>query len=281
MKQEPQAVNSPATTTTGMLETIPERKVCSYCRTKLDPLYYFCTKCAMPYKDVESVLPAVRPMMVTTEMLVTRKAPGVVPLFWTYFAVVVGVAIAGDVMFPVERPELVLVMQTVALFVTTCIFAGLHWKSLAVQFKRFGFNHPAALWGLLMLFPLLGFNYVFHGWVIREFGLEHHLLTDRLRDQGLTDGALIVLMCVFPALVEETAFRGLVQHWLMTALTPWRAVALAAALFTILHFTIISAPYIFAVGVLLGWIRWKTGSLYPAMLVHFLHNLVVTEFFFQ
>jgi membrane protease YdiL (CAAX protease family) len=46
-----------------------------------------------------------------------------------------------------------------------------------------------------------------------------------------------------------------------------------------MHFSIVSFPYLFALGVLLGWTKWKTGSLYPSMLIHFLHNLVVIEYF--
>ena len=33
------------------------------------------------------------------------------------------------------------------------------------------------------------------------------------------------------------------------------------------------------VGLLLGWVKWKTGSLYPSMLIHFLHNYIVLEYF--
>jgi len=30
---------------------------------------------------------------------------------------------------------------------------------------------------------------------------------------------------------------------------------------------------------LLGWVKWKTNSLYPSMLIHFLHNFIVVMFF--
>ena len=90
---------------------------------------------------------------------------------------------------------------------------------------------------------------------------------------------MIVLFCLFPAVVEEIAFRGLVQHWLQTAISPLKAMLPASALFTALHFSVLGAPYLFMVGMLLGWAKWKTGSLYPSMVIHFLHNLVVIEYF--
>ena len=63
------------------------------------------------------------------------------------------------------------------------------------------------------------------------------------------------------------------------AIAPTRAIVLASALFMAMHLSVLSAPYLFALGLLLGWTKWKTGSLYPSMLVHFLHNLIVLEFF--
>lgn len=261
----------------------PERESplgnCAYCGARLDRGFYFCIACAMPYKHVESVLTPVRPAGLTDEVLIAKKAPHLVRLFWTYVAVVVGTAIICYMLFERSQPGLTLLVQSVALLVTTCVFAVLHWPSLVVQFKRIGLFRLEALLGVLALVPLLAINYVYHGWLIRELGLEHSLPLARLRESGLGEPALILFFCVLPAVLEETAFRGLVQHWLHAAIPPFRALVLASALFTALHFSVLSAPYLFAVGMVLGWVKWKTGSLYPSMLIHLIHNLVVLEFF--
>jgi membrane protease YdiL (CAAX protease family) len=90
---------------------------------------------------------------------------------------------------------------------------------------------------------------------------------------------MFVLLCLIPGITEEIAFRGLIQHWLHTVLRPWRAILLASALFTALHLSILSAPYIFLLGMLLGWVKWKSRSLYPSMLMHIAHNLVLLVVF--
>lgn len=261
-------------------ETAPG-ETCAYCGASLDPGYYFCLTCATPYKAVERVLPRPRPAYLGEGTLIAKKAPHVTPLFWTYFAVVVGAAVAGFALFQNEEPALTLVFQTGCLFITTCIFAALHWPSLVVQFKRFGFHNRAALIGFLVLPVLLLINYVYHGWVMRALGGEGSPLLSRLRESGLGEPALILLICASPAILEEIAFRGLVQHWLSIAIRPFHALVLASVLFTILHFSLVSAPYLFAVGMLLGWTKMKTGSLYPSMVIHFLHNLIVLEFFWH
>jgi membrane protease YdiL (CAAX protease family) len=251
------------------LDTLERRSLarCQSCGAPLNPGFYFCVCCATPYKSQDTVLPIVRPPDPTIEMLVQRKAPNVLPLFWTYLGVVIGVAILNTFLSLTGHEELALVIGSAAMFITTCIFAAWHWPALAVQFKRFGFFHWEAWAGLAALAPLLGINFLWHGW-----------LRDRMPELHYGWSALVLFICVLPAVLEETAFRGLVQHWLQVAVKPFYAIVIAAALFTALHLSIYSAPYLFAVGALLGWVKWKTGSLYPSMLIHFLHNLAVIAF---
>jgi membrane protease YdiL (CAAX protease family) len=166
-----------------------------------------------------------------------------------------------------------------AMFVTTCAFATMYWRSLVVQFKRIGFDHPAALVALLLLPVGLAVNYLYFSFLTEGLGLPESHFLDRLRGRGISELTLIFSFCVFPAVTEEIAFRGLVQHWLQTALHPVRALVFASFLFTVLHFSILSFPYLFGVGMLLGWAKWKTNSLYPSILIHFLHNYVVITYF--
>lgn len=252
-------------------------RVCAYCGARLNPQFYFCTTCATPYKSHQSVLSPVAVATPTDEFLIQQKAPHVWPLFWTYLAVVLGTSILGYFAFGESRPDLTVILSTAALFIATCVFAATHWPSLAAQFKRFGFFHWAAWAGLAALVPLLAINFLYHNWV--RSVMDQRSLSDRLAEVGLSDATVIFFFCVCPAILEEVAFRGLVQHWLQVALRPWKAIVVASALFTALHFSVVSFPYLFAVGMVLGWAKWKTGSLYPSILIHFLHNFVVLELF--
>ena len=154
-----------------------------------------------------------------------------------------------------------------------------------MQFKRFGFHKPAAIIGLAALAPMLFINYWYHTWLTQALGVEAPSLAEQFLEAGLGQAGLIFFVCVSPGILEEIAFRGLVQHWLQVALKPLWALALASALFAAMHITMplqitaLRFPYLFAVGMLLGWTKWKTGSLYPAMLIHFAHNFAVVRFF--
>jgi membrane protease YdiL (CAAX protease family) len=82
-----------------------------------------------------------------------------------------------------------------------------------------------------------------------------------------------------PAIVEEIGFRGIIQHQFEKVVSPGIAIGVASLAFSAAHFSVLSSPYLALVGMLLGWMKWKTGSLYPPILAHFLHNLVVISTF--
>jgi membrane protease YdiL (CAAX protease family) len=249
---------------------------CRYCGCPLLEQFYFCVGCGMPYKSVALVLSPSIPVPPTTGKLIELKAPRVWPLFWSYFAVVVGAAVLGALINPHDITPLIII-NALALLSLTAVWGSMHWRSLAVQFKRPGFTSGWAWLCLAGLPVALGINFAWHGFLSQylpeEPGSEFHSL-----EQALGRGGVIVFICVLPAVLEEIAFRGLLQHWLQVALGPMMALVLASALFVVLHFSIVSAPYLMVVGLLLGLAKLKTGSLYPSILIHFLHNLAVVEF---
>jgi membrane protease YdiL (CAAX protease family) len=203
------------------------------------------------------------------------------PVFWTYLAVVVGCAIVSVFLFGEKRFnwEGYFILSEFAIFVTTAVVAGIYWRSLVPQLKTLGLTRWETLAAVAALGPLLMVNYYYHNWAIDSLGAERTRPINPLSEAEYGKATLVFLVCVLPALLEEIAFRGLVQHWMQVAVKPLKAIVYASALFTVLHFSVVSAPYILAVGALLGWVKWRTRSLYGPMLIHFLHNFVVLEFF--
>jgi uncharacterized protein len=85
----------------------------------------------------------------------------------------------------------------------------------------------------------------------------------------------VLIVAVQPAIFEELAFRGSIQSSLQGVLKPRDAIVVTAMMFAILHVSVPSLPHLFALGLVLGWLRHASGSLYPAMLMHFSHNFLV------
>lgn len=98
-------------------------------------------------------------------------------------------------------------------------------------------------------------------------------------DAGYSWWVVILVVCVQPAVIEELLFRGLLYDALGTILNTAEVVAVTALLFMMIHFAVASFPHLLLVGFALGGLRAATGSIWPCMTLHFVHNAlcVVTE----
>lgn len=82
---------------------------------------------------------------------------------------------------------------------------------------------------------------------------------------------MLCMVLLGPAL-EEVLFRGAVMQELMRRYRPWEAVALSGLLFGVTHINPAQVVAGCLMGILLGWIYWRTRSLLPCVLVHVLNN---------
>ena len=83
----------------------------------------------------------------------------------------------------------------------------------------------------------------------------------------------LVVIAFLPAVFEETFFRGGLQNlftrWFKG---PWVAIILTAIIFSLIHLSYYGFLVRFALGVVLGFIFYYSGSLWLNILLHFLFN---------
>lgn len=83
----------------------------------------------------------------------------------------------------------------------------------------------------------------------------------------------IVAIVIMAPLVEELLFRGAIQgHLLRTWKHPAGAIVLSSLIFGLVHGNWVQAPFAFVTGLALGWMYYRTGSLLPGILMHFVNN---------
>ncbi|MCA9137227.1 MAG: CPBP family intramembrane metalloprotease [Planctomycetales bacterium] len=102
------------------------------------------------------------------------------------------------------------------------------------------------------------------------------MMSDIFRGHG-ESGFLIPLAFLIgatPAFCEELLFRGYVQTRLNRRVGPAIGIFLSSAMFAIFHMDWIHIIAVFPLGVYLGIIAWRSGSLFPAMLGHFVNNSI-------
>ncbi len=104
-------------------------------------------------------------------------------------------------------------------------------------------------------------------------GFEYSMPSSAL-PQGIYGFLLCVIAtAVMPALAEEFAFRGILQGMLLPFGEGF-SIIVSAVFFGVMHGNFVQIPFAFTVGLILGYIRVKTGSVRICMAVHFANNLV-------
>ena len=84
-----------------------------------------------------------------------------------------------------------------------------------------------------------------------------------------------LVVAVVAPIVEELTFRGL-GFGLLSKYGVRVALVGTAVLFGLVHGFLVALPLFVIVGLALGWLRMRSGSVYPGMVMHGLCNAAVT-----
>jgi ABC-2 type transport system permease protein/sodium transport system permease protein len=88
---------------------------------------------------------------------------------------------------------------------------------------------------------------------------------------------ILLTLAIVPAVFEELCFRGFLYASLRTILAPDRSVIASALVFGVFHEVIFPGRLLTStfLGLVLGWVRMRTRSIVPGMLLHMLHNALL------
>ena len=135
-----------------------------------------------------------------------------------------------------------------------------------------GLRDSAALLATAIVF-VVGASAYF--WALQRFGVPLASATDTFTRAGWPLWAMILLISVMPAVFEELAFRGVIQSSLERVLNARDAWLIQAALFSVLHLSPLMFPSHFLMGLCFGYMRRRSHSIYPGVLLHAVWNALV------
>ena len=99
---------------------------------------------------------------------------------------------------------------------------------------------------------------------------------EKLMETAGLDSDIGLFMFIYAVILgpvcEELVFRGVTMRLVRRALPFWAANLMQAVLFGIFHMNWIQGIYAFVLGLVLGWICEKGGSIYFSMFFHILFN---------
>lgn len=156
------------------------------------------------------------------------------------------------------------------------------WHLMHFGYFKFGKEPFKQVKGDVMLISVV---FIFCSMAVFNYMAQAVELPDNLEVQMAQMAKNIFGMfaiAVLGPVLEEVLFRGAIQGFLMRKFNnPWVGIVIASAIFGIVHMNPIQVFYAFFLGLVFGWLYYRTGSLMPCIVGHVLNNSLaaVTMYF--
>lgn len=159
----------------------------------------------------------------------------------------------------------------------TMVLSGIAmiWHLIHFKYVKFNIKSFGEVSGKIIL---LSIPFILAGMVFLNLCCEFLGLPDLMQDtfRAMSRNVFGILsIAVMAPLVEELLFRGAIQgHLLKQGMKPASAILIASAVFGIIHMNPVQIPFAFALGLIFGWLYYRTGSVVPGIIGHFINNSI-------
>lgn len=116
---------------------------------------------------------------------------------------------------------------------------------------------------------------LFLSFLANIFGAPVFRMTDSYFDAGFGIVTVLLLIVVQPMIVEEFAFRGVIFKVFERVVTLREAILISSCMFAALHLSPFATPHTFLIGILAVVMLHRSGSIWPGVLLHGMHNFLV------
>ncbi|WP_168565402.1 ABC transporter permease subunit/CPBP intramembrane protease [Crateriforma spongiae] len=172
--------------------------------------------------------------------------------------------------------QLILMPQIGMILAPTLLMATMMTTSLRTSL-RLRMPHWTALPMAVLIGLTLHPTYVFLAqWISQMYPISEQAaaamkpFTDQISSAPWL--TIVFLMALVPAICEELAFRGFIFGGLLRGNGRVRAVVVSAIMFGVSHGVLQQSIAATCMGLLLGWVALRTGSVLPGILIHFTNN---------
>ena len=162
-----------------------------------------------------------------------------------------------------------LVTSSVVFSVTTIVvFFGARWARLSpnwLRTRQFSVLFWSVIAALGAIIPSI--------WMQEQMPELPNIVESQF-DMILSNRWGYLVIGLLAPLTEEIVVRGCVLRDLLKSpkLTPLWAIVISAVIFSLLHVNPAQMPHAFVIGLLLGWMYWRTGSILPGVAYHWANN---------
>lgn len=174
---------------------------------------------------------------------------------------------------PMSIPVLIATM-TFTSIVTIIVFLYLKWAEVSPQYLR---SRP---WGVFFWCAIAACGAIIPSTWLQEMMPPLPNIIEEEMSMILQNRWGYLTVGILAPLGEELVFRGAVLRALLRW-TPrhWMAIAISALLFALIHANPAQMPHAFLIGLLLGWLYYRTDSILPGIVYHWVNNTFAYVFY--
>lgn len=133
-------------------------------------------------------------------------------------------------------------------------------------------------WAELVWVALLAFGTIMPSdWLGSMFHLELPPTAEQLYLQMMHEPWGYIAIGILAPLTEEAVFRGAILRTLLRLFSRrwhWMAIAISALAFAVCHGNAAQGIHALLIGLLLGWMYYRTGSIIPGVVFHWVNNTI-------
>ena len=154
--------------------------------------------------------------------------------------------------------------------ITLVIFLKTKWTPLT---RGYLLSKP---WGTLLWVALFSLGTIIPlSFLYEQLGIEMDENTQQIITSMMKEPWGYVAVGILAPLAEEVVFRGAILRTLLGIMSKknhWVAILISAAIFGVVHANLAQFVNALLMGLLLGWMYYRTGSLVPGILLHWINN---------
>ena len=161
-------------------------------------------------------------------------------------------------------------VQVFSSVITLIIFLKTKWTPLT---RGYLLSKP---WGTLLWVALFSLGTIIPlSFLYEQLGIEMDENTQQIFTSLMKEPWGYVAIGILAPLAEEVVFRGAILRTLLGIMSKknhWVAIMISAAIFGVVHANLAQFINALLMGLLLGWMYYRTGSLVPGILLHWVNN---------
>lgn len=176
-----------------------------------------------------------------------------------------------------SQPKLVVAISVLSSVLTICLFAKVKWAPVSrhwLKTKPFGVLFWAAVLALGTILP--------SEWIVEQIQYTMPESTEKLFEGIMKEPWGYAAVGLLAPLAEELVFRGAVLRTLLKLMDKkwhWVAIAISAIIFGSVHGNLPQFVHATLIGLLLGWMYYRTDSILPGVMFHWVNNTIAYVMF--